>query len=461
MAGKSWIEVTRESPEICEENFVSGQSNSIDGSGSQVSSSGDVFRPRRKRRQQVPPSARRAQKVSSRVEWESQRKQKLVKEDIGRRNGIISTMKSNESNSRCRVVSSEKTLCSADESRDISESGRRRSSSFDSEIGGRKRSIMSDHSSSRFNKSREEGQHSPSPSERLTDDTDDNTDDERHMLETEGNSLWTHHERESFDGDTAMDSDDDIPIVVPNASCRRTSNSLVASNDEQKKNNSSIDGNHSFPESMNLLSLYAINRRLVARQRRISSTAQRTRLTALSGCLYHIPPSVPGPPGAIPEHTPVWAQVSDDMPAQSPIVREKTYPWHLARVIYCRPAPGFCLGYIHQNGEAENIQDYLVEWTAPNSLRIATPLTPATPTPPITRNQGLPLTDKRSSSRQMNSSDLQQPRRRMSGGKDGSRNNQKLSDLSGSPILSASQQTVRINGSISMYTFCVAVFTSG
>lgn len=193
--------------------------------------------------------------------------------------------------------------------------------------------------------------------------------------------------------ESEKEEDDDEDDGLEPAFWEQTSKSSFEASESGQSNRVS-----SFSDCLNLLSLYAIHRRLVARQRRIPPA--RPRVAALSGCLYHVPQSVPSPPSALPENTPVWARLVDNMPPQPPQVYDDSYPWHLAKIVYSRPAPGFALGYIHGNGEAENMGDYLVEWAVgPPHLRTSLSTTASTPAgPPVTRNQGVPTIERRSSS---------------------------------------------------------------
>lgn len=278
--------------------------------------------------------------------------------------------------------------------------------------------IPSDHTSTDW-----ENESDPESNDARTKTSDANLENEMFRYQGKNSSLWDtyHHKDKMKDEDISVIVFEDgqhivstkgikgfTPDEIVNFHESKSNEDRLLSNipisEIQIRNNLGQMNNHwqkeeekhlvTFCDSLNLLSLYGINRRLIGRQRR-SAVTQRTRLAALSGCLYHVPPSVPGPPGAIPEHTPIWARVTNDMPLQPLNVRERTFPWHLARIVYCRPAQGLSLGFIHRNGEAENIDEYLLEWAiGPPHLRVLN--STSSVTAPITRNQNQ---ERRSASR--------------------------------------------------------------
>lgn len=115
-------------------------------------------------------------------------------------------------------------------------------------------------------------------------------------------------------------------------------------------------------ETLNVISLFSIVRRLATQSRKSPALSQRTRLLpAHQGSMFHKPPTIPFPPGALPENLVVWVRCVRDMPAQSGSVAA-TYPWHLGKILYVKPAPGYALGYVHSSGLPEDVNAYLMEW---------------------------------------------------------------------------------------------------
>ncbi|XP_053992652.1 uncharacterized protein LOC128883855 isoform X2 [Hylaeus volcanicus] len=117
-----------------------------------------------------------------------------------------------------------------------------------------------------------------------------------------------------------------------------------------------------FFETLNAMALFCVIRKLQSQQRKHPIAHQKTRLqTTHQGSMFCRPQTVQSPPGALPENLVVWIRCVKDMPCQPKSVIS-CYPWHLGKILYCKPAPNFSLGYLHKNGVEEDIRSYLMEW---------------------------------------------------------------------------------------------------
>jgi hypothetical protein len=117
-----------------------------------------------------------------------------------------------------------------------------------------------------------------------------------------------------------------------------------------------------FFETLNAMALFCVIRRLQSQQRKHPIAHQKTRVhTTHQGSMFCRPHTVQSPPGALPENLVVWIRCVKDMPCQPKSVIN-CYPWHLGKILYCKPAPNFSLGYLHKNGVEEDIRSYIMEW---------------------------------------------------------------------------------------------------
>lgn len=127
-------------------------------------------------------------------------------------------------------------------------------------------------------------------------------------------------------------------------------------------------------ETLNAVSLFSVVRRLEEQNRKSSSSAQRGRLLpAYHGSMFSKSCSVTFPPGALPENLIVWVRCTKDMPSQPRSVVE-AYPWHLGKILYTKPCPGYALSFVHSKGLPEDVNSYLMAWaTAGHSQCSAAP----------------------------------------------------------------------------------------